>query len=144
MPDIYHDFLIQAPPSKVFQSISTPAGLDRWWTQDSQGSPEKGSEYKLDFGPEYRWRAEVSQCVADKRFELHLTDAHKDWQGTRVGFELEAQGDGATQVRFHHLGWPEANDHYRRSCYCWAMYLRLLKGWIESGEAVPYAERLNA
>jgi hypothetical protein len=59
-----------------------------------------------------------------------------------VGFELEEAG-GETQVRFHHLGWPAANDHYRISCYCWAMYLRILKRYLEYGELVPYEKRLE-
>jgi hypothetical protein len=48
----------------------------------------------------------------------------------------------AAQVRFHHLGWPEANEHYRISCFCWAMYLRIMKRNLEYGETVPYERRL--
>jgi hypothetical protein len=46
-------------------------------------------------------------------------------------------------VRFHHTGWPQSNDHYRISCYCWAMYLRLLKRNVERGEVVPFGQRLE-
>ncbi|MEK6300855.1 MAG: SRPBCC domain-containing protein [Acidobacteriota bacterium] len=140
MADISHDFPINASPNKVFQAISTPAGLDTWWTKRSHGEPTEGSEYELWFGPEYDWRAVVSRCVPDTEFELELTSAHDDWRGTRVGFLLEEK-DGMTQVRFHHSGWPEANDHYRGSCYCWAMYLRLLRRYVETGETVPYEDR---
>ena len=52
--------------------------------------------------------------------------------------------DGVTQVRFHHVGWPEPSEHYRISCFCWAMYLRLLKRYVEKGERVPYEARLDA
>jgi hypothetical protein len=72
-----------------------------------------------------------------------LTEADEDWQGTRVGFLLD-ENDGGTQVRFHHTGWPAANEHYRVSCYCWAMYLRLLKRYVEHGEVVDYDVRLDA
>jgi len=48
-----------------------------------------------------------------------------------------------TQVHFHHTGWPDADDHYRVSCYCWAMYLRLLKRYLEHDEVVPYEDRLD-
>jgi hypothetical protein len=36
------------------------------------------------------------------------------------------------------------NEHYRISTFCWAMYLRLMKKAIETGEVVPYAVRLDA
>ena len=71
-----------------------------------------------------------------------LTKADDDWKGTRVGFHLAAI-EGGTQVRFHHTGWPRLNEHYRISCYCWAMYLRILKRYVEHGEAVPYDQRLD-
>lgn len=143
MPDISHDFPISAPAERVFQAVSTPTGLDTWWTKRSSGEPAEGEEYQLWFGPEYDWRAVVSRCVPNTEFELTLTSAHEDWRGTRVGFLLEEK-DGATHVRFHHSGWAEADDHYRGSCYCWAMYLRLLRRYVETGETVPYEDRDRA
>ena len=53
-------------------------------------------------------------------------------------------GSGYEQVRFYHTGWPTQNEHWRISCYCWAMYLRLLRRYLEKGETVPYEQRLDA
>ena len=142
MADITHHFPIKAPPWKVFQAVSTPAGLDAWWTKRSAGMPVEGAEYELWFGPEYDWRAVVSRCVPDAEFEFRITGAQEDWLETRVRFLLDDE-DGVTQVRFQHAGWPEANEHYSVSCYCWAMYLRLLKRYVEQGEVTPYEDRLD-
>ena len=147
MPQISHDFPVFAPAARVFENISTPAGLDRWWTKTSSGLAELGAEWELGFGPEYQWHAVVSQCLANREFELTITHAHpydRDWRGTRVGFELEErEGGKRTDLSFYHHGWPQANEHYRISCYCWAMYLRLLKRYIEHRETVPYEKRLD-
>jgi len=143
MADIFHHFPINASAQQVFQAVSTPAGLDTWWTERSAGRPEEGAAYQLWFGPEYDWRAVVSCCVPNREFELELTSAQVDWRGTRVGFLLDER-EGVTQVRFHHTGWPESNEHYRISCFCWAMYLRLLRRYVEYGEVVRYANRLDA
>ncbi len=143
MADIFQHFPIKASARQVFQAVSEPAGLDLWWTMSSSGQPEVGTEYELGFGPGYDWRAKVSRCDPGSEFELELVSAHEDWQGTRVGFLLD-ESDGVTQVHFHHTGWPESNEHYRVSCYCWAMYLRLLKRYVEHGEVVPYENRLDA
>ena len=142
MPDIFSDFPIKASAADVFRAVSTPAGLDEWWTKRSSGTPGQGAEYQLGFGPEYEWRARVTECAAPERFELEITRAGADWVGTRVGFRITA-GSGATQVRFHHTGWPESNEHYRVSCYCWPMYLRILRRYLEHGERVPYEQRLD-
>jgi uncharacterized protein YndB with AHSA1/START domain len=144
MPGIFHDFPIAVPPAAVFQAVSTPQGLDRWWTKESSGEPRPGAEYQLGFGPPYDWRARVRRYAPPKLFELELVRASDDWLGTRVGFRLTAGGGGkGTQVRFSHLGWPVDNEHYRVSCYCWAMYLRILKRYLEHGESVPYENRLE-
>lgn len=142
MADIYHDFPIKAPPERVYEAVTSPAGLDAWWTKRSAGEPSEGTEYELWFGPEYDWRARVTRAAAPSDFELQLTRADPDWLATRVGFHLERSGD-ATLVRFSHTGWPTPNEHWRISCYCWAMYLRILRRHIENGEMVPYEQRLD-
>jgi uncharacterized protein YndB with AHSA1/START domain len=142
MADIFQDFIIKAPATKVFGAISTPEGLAKWWTKKSSGKPAEGEEYSLWFGPDYNWNAIVSKYVPGNEFELLMKTSDPDWNGTRVGFRLEEK-KGAAQIRFYHLGWPSVNEHYRVSTYCWAMYLRVLKRWVEKGEEVPYEDRLE-
>ncbi len=55
MPDILNDFPIHAPTLDVFRAITTPEGLDQWWTTRSAGVAVVGHEYELWFGPEYDW-----------------------------------------------------------------------------------------
>jgi uncharacterized protein YndB with AHSA1/START domain len=142
MPDILLDLPIQTPPARVFAAVSTPEGLDCWWTKRAAGQPAVGAEYELWFGPEYDWRAQVTRCVRETAFELRLVRADADWLGTRVGFQLQERG-GGTWLSFSHCGWPSANEHYRISCNCWALYLRILRRYVEQGESVPYEDRLN-
>lgn len=144
MADILEDFPIAVPPAKVFGAITMPAGLDQWWTTTSAGKPANGAEYELRFGPGFDWRAKVTACVPNERFEIEITraDGEKQWVGTRIGFRL-APASGGTEVRFAHTGWPSVSDNFRVSTYCWAMYLRILKRYLEHGERVPYERRLS-
>ena len=100
MPDILHDFPVNAPRERVFDAFATPEGLNAWWTLRAPGEARVGSA---------------------------LTPI-----------------DGGTHVRFWHEGWPEANAHDRTSSFCWAMYLRLLKKYVETDEVVAYERRLEA
>lgn len=143
MADIVQEFTIKAPPESVFRMFSVPEDLDRWWTKSSSGSPELGAEYKLSFGPGYDWKARVTRSEPHSAFELQVHDSHPDWDGTRVGCEVEADGAGGSRLRFYHTGWPTDNEHWRVSCYCWAMYLRILRRYLEHGEVVPYEKRLD-
>lgn len=142
MADILQDFPVAAPPDRVFDGITQPALLDQWWTLGSKGQPTVGSTYELDFGPDYLWRAEVSLAIPRAAFGLRMTHADRDWMGTVVSFDLSPSKTG-TQVRFAHRGWPDANAHYRTSCHCWALYLRILRRHLEFGEIVPYDRRLD-
>jgi uncharacterized protein YndB with AHSA1/START domain len=117
MPDILQDFLIAAPVEQVYAAIATADGLEQWWTKTSAGVPQVGRQYELGFGPAYQWRAIVTRVDAPRRFELQISVADRDW--------------------------PEANEHYRIPCHCWAMYLRLLRRHLEAGETVPYERRLD-
>jgi hypothetical protein len=115
---------------------------DILWIIRSSGEPALAATYELDFGTDDLWRAVVTRAVPGEAFGLRLTHADKDWTNTLVGFDLSPFASG-TQVRFSHLGWPEANRHYRTSCHCWALYLRVLRRYLEFGETVPYDQRLD-
>lgn len=141
MADILFDFPIQAAPARVFDAISRPEGLDQWWTDQASGEPRAGAEYILSFGPDYDWCAVVTKAEPLTAFELKMSESDDDWNGTRVGFILHGM-EGRTQVQFYHRGWPEENAHFRTSSFCWAMYLRILRRYLEHGDLVPYDDRL--
>ena len=142
MPDIVQEFPILVPPSRVFDGVTQPILLDQWWTLRSSGRPTVGTVYTLDFGPNHLWRAIVTKSQPAEHFELRLTEADADWSDTVVGFEFTPR-DAGTRVRFYHQGWPEENAHFRTSCHCWALYLRILRRHLEHGETVPYDRRLD-
>ncbi len=142
MADLFHYFPVNAPIEKVFKSISTPKGLDTWWSKSSSGRPEIGAHYQLSFGPEYNWTAIVTIYIPNNEFELQFTDSDTDWNTSKVGFMLKNK-NSLTEIHFYHTGWKEDNEHFRISNYCWAMYLRILKRNLEFGEEVPYEDRLN-
>ena len=142
MAAIYHNFPINGSIEKVFEGIATVQGLDNWWSKFSEGKPAIGEIFELSFGPEYQWSAIVSKYIMNQEFELTFTVADSDWIHSKVGFELSSMKE-VTMVRFYHSGWNEENEHYKISNYCWAMYLRLLKRFIEAGEVVSYESRLD-
>ncbi len=142
MADIIMQFPVKASAARVFQAVSTPQGLDTWWTKRCTGEPKLGAAYGLHFGAGYDWHARVTKCAPPREFELQVGESHDDWLNTRVNVQLSEKG-GTTTVQFSHTGWPSANEHWRVSAYCWAMYLRIMSRNIEHGESVPYEQRLS-
>lgn len=142
MAGIFHYFPINSTIDKVFDTISTPKGLDNWWTKKSSGQVAIGETFHFYFEPDYNWTAVVSKCTPNKEFEFTLQTSDKDWEGSKVGFRLTDKNN-LTEVQFYHTGWNEDNEHFRISNFCWAMYLRILKRNLEFDEFVEYADRLN-
>lgn len=142
MPDILIDVPIRAPIDRVFDAISTPAGMDVWWTSTCAGGGEIGAEFRLGFGPQFDWAARVTKLERPSVFQLEMVRSDDDWAQTRVRFELRADRD-LTWLQFAHEGWKSANEHFRISAGCWAMYLRVLRRNLEHGETVPYEQRLE-
>ncbi len=144
MADLFYDLTIRARREHVFELVSTPAGLNAWWTLDCAGLPAAGQRYTFDFGPGYRWQGEVVACETPRLVEWVFKDADPDWLGTCLRIALFiGDHEGYTTVRFAHTGWPSRNAHCRVSSYCWAMYLRQLKRVAEHHRPVPYEQRLD-
>ncbi len=140
MASILHDLVIYGDIEKVFEAVSVPKILDEWWTKRCAGLPETGGEYEFYFAPDCIWEGKVTNFKLNKSIEFTMTKSDDDWLGTKLGFELEQRGNN-TKLMFYHSDWKEANEHFRVSSYCWAIYLRILKGYLEKGIKVAYEER---
>lgn len=137
---IYHNFVINSSPEKVFECISSPDQLTKWWPEKCTGKPELGADYNFYFGPQYDWRGEVTKCDSGKSFHVKMTKADPDWDPTTFGFDLEAIPAGVG-VSFWHTNWPECNQHFKIASFCWAILLQGLKNYVEKGVIVPFQER---
>jgi len=120
MPTIYHDFTINASKEKVFEAISTPYGLDNWWTQRSSGKQEIGAVFNLFFTEEYNWFAEISILKHNEEVEFKMTKAMEEWLPTRFGFILKEEKPEVTSIQFYHKDWKDIYKKFRLASFCWA------------------------
>lgn len=122
--------------------VSEPEKLNIWWTSSCIGAPNEGEIYSMQFGPDYKWKAKVTGIDAPNCIQFLMLEADKDWIDTKIDFRLKTEDDWVS-ILFEHSGWSEISDHYLMSSYCWAMYLRLIKRYLEAGEVIPYEKRLE-
>ncbi len=141
--DILHDVTIGAARPQVWGAMTRPDGLNAWWTERCLGDPRYGAEYELVFGDAV-WKAVVVECQYPEVVTWEVLEADEDWELTRFGVrldELAGEEGASTRVRFSHRGWRHTGEHYRRTSYCWAQYLRLLKSYLEDGHLVTFEDR---
>lgn len=138
--NIYHNLTIKSSANQLFEAITTPEGLINWWPLKCSGEPEEGAEYRFYFGPEYDWNAEVVTCKPDHYFRLKMTKSDPDWDASHLEFTLDQKED-EVMLKFAHRNWPEDNDHFKHSSYCWALLLNGLKNYVEKGIVIPFENR---
>lgn len=137
---IYHDFRIKASLGEVFDAITQPTHLVNWWPLKCSGEPIKGATYNFNFTDEYDWYGEVISVIPNEHFYIKMTKSDENWNPTTFGFDLK-QENNTTIVKFWHKGWPECNDEYRQSSFCWAILLKGLKNYVEKKVIIPFKER---
>ena len=133
MPSIHHLLTIEASAERVFKAITTPEGLCSWWTTEAAGQPTLGAEYQFFFTKDSDWRAKVVEVAPPLQISWQMTKADADWTPTQIHFQLTEGEDGITTLRFAHTSWDKINDHFRRTSFCWAIYLEALRKVVERG-----------
>ncbi len=129
MFEILHDLTINAEPKTVIKAVTEPQLLNQWWTVSSEGEIKKGGIYRFYFSDEYDWKAELVKLDLH-HVEYKMISADEDWNPTSFGFTLK-EVDGACLLSFYHSHWKSTNHHFRRTSFCWAMYLMKLKKLVE-------------
>lgn len=137
---IYHDLFIKSSLKKVYEAVTNPEHLVNWWPLKCSGQPIEGEIYNFNFTDQYDWYGKVTSVEANKSFHIKMTKSDDNWNPTSFGFDIEEISNG-TIVKFWHKGWPECNDEYRQSSYCWAILLKGLKDYVEKGKIIPFSER---
>ncbi|KJD33570.1 hypothetical protein PK35_06930 [Tamlana nanhaiensis] len=138
--NIYHNFQINASMQAVFNAVTQPEHLNNWWSLTSSGTPALNQIYNLNFTNSYNWFGKVCKVETNKSFYLKMTESDADWNPTTFGFDLFSTKLG-TEVHFSHVNWPEENNHFKHSSFCWALLLNGLKNYLEKGIIIPFEER---
>lgn len=129
-------------PDEAFNAINNPR---EWWETTIAGSThEVGDEFThwvpgvhyarirveaLERGRTVVWRVldNWMSFIADQR----------EWKGTEIRFDISEQ-DGATQVRFTHVGLVPAYECFDVCRDAWGMYIReSLRSLIDTGRGHP-------
>ncbi len=140
MHHIHHELRIATTPSKIFQAISTQQGMQSWWPKIAGSNYELSSEVRLFFSEEYDWTAEVIAVEENRFIYFAMIKADADWTETTLKFDIAEQDDFCL-LSFSHQNWKELNHHFKRTNYCWAFYLKMIKDYTEHNIVVPFEKR---
>jgi uncharacterized protein YndB with AHSA1/START domain len=140
VPEILMQLDVAAGQEAVWEALTTHQGITSWWTTRAEVPEGQGAVLKLSFpDAPITWDLRVDQARQPQRLVWHCVGGPPQWVDTEVAFVLSpaAQGD-ATTVRFDHVGWREADQMFRVVTFGWGQMLSRLKGFLDSGKAMPY------
>lgn len=135
MAEIRHNVVIKATPEKVYQAITTQKGIENWWCKHTTAKPEVGFVNIFIFG-KFRNEMKVTELTPNKRVAWECIHSMEEWIGTTISFDLEEK-NGNTMLRFAHADWRAVTDMYASCNYDWALFMKSLKSFCETGTGTP-------
>lgn len=132
MADIRHELTVEAPPERLFEALATAEGVAHWWERDVRGDGGPGGRLAVGFRDGTSVALDVAVHRPQEQLVWSCAESSGEWRGTCIRFDLEPSGDG-TVLRFGHEGWREPSDFFARCSYHWALILRALKRYAETG-----------
>lgn len=124
---------VDADKATIVDALTSQEAIRSWWTSDANVTDEA-----LDLGfPDApaRFALSVDQVAEDSVRWTSQGDFPPHWGSTEVAWQLTDHPRGSgSQVFFSHSGFATSDAMLGHTAYTWAMLLRQLKAYAESGE----------
>jgi uncharacterized protein YndB with AHSA1/START domain len=131
---------LNVPAKAVFEAVSTPQGLRRWWSENLTGSANPGDELRLEFvggAHEARIRLESAREPALAKWHVVQHRPLNEWDGTALVFSISPWGAEKSELEFRYAGRGPQCDCYEACVGGWDHYLGSLKQYAELGKVTP-------
>jgi hypothetical protein len=137
-------FTIDRPAVEVFDAIND---VRSWWNEDIIGEADAvGAEFTHLVKDIHRAQIQVTELVPGERVAWRVVDNwmsfiqdQSEWKGTEIRFDL-SERDGATEVRFTHIGLVPDYECFDVCNIAWGHYIGgSLRSLIATGEGRPNA-----
>jgi len=133
--EIRINVVIKATPEIVYNAVTTQEGIESWWCKNATVKPELGFVNIFTFG-KFRNEMEITRLTPNKKAAWKCINSIDEWIGTDISFDLEEK-EGKTVVRFAQAGWRAVTDTFAGCTYDWALFMKSLKSYCETGTGTP-------
>ena len=132
-----HRIRVHAAPPKVYEALTTKAGLQGWFTADVEGEVGEGQDITMSFNGKEPFQWHMTQFAPETRVHWECLDGPGSAKGTTVTYLLSGQAEGQTVIECDHDGWPEGHDALATCNTLWGLLMSRLKEFSESGRPNP-------
>lgn len=149
--DFTTTLVVSQSAKEVFTAINN---VKAWWSESVEGNTNKRDEEFLYYYKDVHIaKMKIIEYVPNQRVVWHVLENHfnftkdsTEWTGTKIVFEISAQG-AQTELRFTHVGLVPSYECYAVCHDAWTSYIQgSLKDLIATGKGKPNAKEggLNA
>jgi hypothetical protein len=141
-PSYTTSFSVHSTPDKAFDAIND---IRAWWLEQIEGDNlAVGNEFSFRVQGLHYSKIRVTDIVPGEKVvwrvldnQMSFVDDQTEWIGTEIRFEISEQ-DGATEVRFTHVGLVPDYECFDICSNAWGMYVGdSLRSLITTGEGKP-------
>ncbi len=148
---IEREIYVDAPPEVVFEVVSSPDHVSRWWPDEARYEPVPGASGEIVFGDPAAGGKVQQLTVVEARpprtFSFRWThepgETAAEGNSLLVTFELTPSGDGTllrmTETGFREMGWEVAvlERQYAEHVTGWDHFLPRLTRYVATLEVRP-------
>lgn len=143
--DFTSTLVVDQPPSEVFNAVTNVRG---WWSEDVEGGTAgEGDEFTFEVKDVHYSKQKLVEVVPDEKVVWLVTESdmtfiseRDEWTGTKVIFDISAEGD-KTKLTFTHEGLAPEVECYEACAPAWEQYVQhSLRRLIVTGEGDPNLE----
>jgi hypothetical protein len=142
MKDFTMTLLVDQTPEEVYDAVNNVRG---WWSEAIEGGTDQlHDEFIYRYKDVHYSKQELIEMIPAKKVTWLVIDSSlnfikdkKEWNGTRISFEISRQGD-QTELRFTHHGLTPDVECYDACFGGWTHYLnKSLLPLITTGKGAP-------
>ena len=123
---------IRATPERVFELLTQPGALVRWWPDVAELDPRPGGHVRMSFrGGESVVTGEVTRFEPPHGLGFTWLRAESPGVTTNVEFSVVALEPGRSRVEVVHSGWEQAPELRPMHDAGWAHFLACLADLAE-------------
>jgi uncharacterized protein YndB with AHSA1/START domain len=121
--DVTQAVEVDAPPDRVWQLLTDPAELPRWWPDAAELEPRIGGRVVLNFGPG-AVSGEITRWEPPTALGFTWVQSNRPEVELHVSFTVDDLGDGRSRVSVVHSGFERAPAGVREEVVGgWANFL---------------------
>jgi len=136
MPTIRHSISIDTSPERIFPLISSGHGFSKWWAADVTEDVPRNIVTLGFFNRTTVYDLHPARIVEPTLAEW-ACQSGEEWNGTVLLFDLLAQKEGRTLLRFSHMDWRAETDYFVACTTTWGELMFRLKATAEGKTPGP-------